>query len=241
MQIHDGHRQRMYEKLKQNALLEHEWLEVLLFSMQPRKNTNEIAHRLLRRFGSTEDVLAASMDELQSVDGVGVQIAAYLKCVQHFYEQYKKDMSKVFQDVYTAEGFLPFVKKAYEGLPYEVVDLYLLDGDSYVIKKQGFSIESISTVLVKPETLSAFLLTEGARGVVMVHNHPCGVATPSGGDDAMTQNMQVLCSMHNLLLCDHVIYAPNGLYSYYLSKRMVEISKQYSFNSLMNKQKGNTP
>ena len=235
MQLHDGHRQRMYEKLKQNALLEHEWLEVLLFSMQPRKNTNELAHRLLRRFGSAEDVLAASMEELQSVEGVGVQIAAYFKCVQHFYEKYKKDMSKVYQDVYTMESFLPFVKKAYEGLPYEVVDLYLLDGDSYVIKKQGFSIESISTVLLNPETLSAFLLSEGTRGLVMVHNHPYGKATPSEDDDTMTKNMQVLCSMHNLLLCDHVIYAPNGLYSYYLSGRMKEISEEYSLNNLMNK------
>ena len=99
--------------------------------------------------------------------------------------------------------------------------------------------ESISTVLLKPEMLSAFLLTENARGVVMVHNHPCGEATPSGGDDAMTQNMQLMCSMHNLLLCDHVIYAPNGLYSYYLSGRMADISRKYSFDSLINKQKGN--
>ena len=118
--------------------------------------------------------------------------------------------------------------------------MYLLDGDSYVIKKQGFSMESISTVLLKPEMLSAFLLTENARGVVMVHNHPCGEATPSGGDDAMTQNMQLMCSMHNLLLCDHVIYAPNGLYSYYLSGRLLGISKKYSLNNLINKQKGNT-
>ena len=82
MQIHDGHRQRMYEKMKQNALAEHEWLEVLLYGMQPRRNTNEVAHRLLRRFGTVEDVLEASLEELQTVDGVGIKIASHFLLIK---------------------------------------------------------------------------------------------------------------------------------------------------------------
>ena len=49
----------------------------------------------------------------------------------------------------------------------------------------------------------------------------------------MTKNCQMLCSMHNKLLCDHIIYAPNGMYSYYLSGRMVEISKNYSVSKFL--------
>ena len=233
MQLHDGHRQRMYEKLKHNALAEHEWLEVLLYGMQPRRNTNEVAHRLIQRFGTVEDVLAASLEELQTVDGVGIQIASHLKCVEHFYKHYKKDTSGMFEEHYTPQAFLSFVKGCYKSIPYEVADLYLLDGAGFVIKKQGFSIKSISTVLMQPEVLSSFCLTEGARGVLMVHNHPSGIANPSKEDDLMTKNMQILCSMHNLLLCDHIIYAANGIYSYYLSKRLTEISKDYSIDSIV--------
>lgn len=233
MQVHDGHRQRMYEKMKQNALAEHEWLEVLLYGMQPRRNTNEVAHRLIQRFGTTEDVLNASLEELQTVEGVGIQIASHLKCVQHFYAHYQKDTSGIFEDSYTVKGFLSFVKGLYKTISYEVADLYLLDGEGFVIKKQGFSVESIYTVLMKPEVLSAFCLTEGARGVVMVHNHPCGKASPSKDDDLMTKNMQALCSMHNLLLCDHIICATDGIYSYYLSKRLTDISKEYSMDALI--------
>ena len=236
MQVHGGHRQRMYEKLKKNACEEHEWLEMLLFGMQPRRNTNEVAHRLILRFGSVEDALAASLEELQTVEGVGIQIAAHLKCIEHFYKHYKKDMSGVFQERYTPQAFLSFVKTAYEGMPYEVADLYLLDGDGFVLKKQGFTIENISKVLMKPEILSAFCLTEGASGVVMVHNHPVSVALPSEDDDLMTKNMQVLCSMHNLLFCDHIIYARDGIYSYYLSHRLAEISKKYSVQNLIQKE-----
>ena len=139
----------------------------------------------------------------------------------------------MFEDRYTVESFLSFAKGQYPSIPYEVADLYLLDGEGYVIKKQGFTIENISTVLMKPEVLSAFCLTEGARGVVMVHNHPGGSINPSEDDDLMTKNMQVLCSMHNLLLCDHIIYSEKGMYSYYLSGRLKEISKDYSVNALI--------
>ena len=101
------------------------------------------------------------------------------------------------------------------------------------MKKQRFSIESISKVQVEPEEISAFLITEGASGVVMVHNHPVGEAVPSQADDTMTKNCQILCSTHNRLICEHIIYAPNGMYSYYLSGKLKEITEQYSVQKVL--------
>ena len=139
----------------------------------------------------------------------------------------------MFEDRYTVRGFLSFVKGQYNNVPYEVADVYLLDGAGFMLKKQSFTMENISTVLMKPEILSAFCLTKGAHGVVMVHNHPSGVPYPSEDDERMTKNMQMLCSMHNLLLCDHIICAKSGIYSYYLSGRLQDISKIYSIDTLI--------
>ena len=69
MALHEGHRQRMYEKVEKDALADHEWLEVLLFGALPRKNTNELAHRLIAQFGSAIKVFFASREELQKVPG----------------------------------------------------------------------------------------------------------------------------------------------------------------------------
>ena len=80
--MHEGHRQRLYQKLKDgDNLFEHELLEMLLFNAYPRKNTNTVAHELLKRFPSISAVLAAGYDELISVPGVGEQVALYLMCV----------------------------------------------------------------------------------------------------------------------------------------------------------------
>ena len=46
-------------------------LEVALYYAIARRDTNEIAHALLRRFGSLSGVLEAPRAELLKIDGVG--------------------------------------------------------------------------------------------------------------------------------------------------------------------------
>ena len=231
--MHEGHRHRLYEKLKKDALEDHEWLEALLFNALPRRNTNDLAHTLIQRFGSSYEVVNASVEELQSVPGVGLSIAAYLRNVGRLLQIHHKKQELTYQGKFNPRDFLPFVKQVYKDTIYEVLELYLLDGEGRIIKKRGFSIESIARVTVVPEELSEFLLEKGASGVVMVHNHPFGEATPSGADDEMTKNCQMLCSMHNRLLCEHVICAKDGIFSYYLSERLQEISERYSASELL--------
>lgn len=236
--LHDGHRQRMYEKVKKDALNEHEWLEVLLYAAIPRQNTNELAHRLLAKFKSVDGVMKASMDALQEVQGVGASVAAYLCTLGHFFRDYRKQEEPKYYGIFDPHSFLSFVKYAYENEEHEVADLYLLDGEGEVLVRQRFSLDCLFKVDVIPEELSAFLLTEQASGVVMVHNHPFGSAFPSEADDKMTINVQMLCSMHNRLLCEHVIYAPDGLFSYYLSGKIQDIGREYVFSRLLEEKYG---
>ena len=231
--LHDGHRLRMYEKISKDALADHEWLEALLYIALPRRNTNDIAHELLRKFGTTENVLTASLEDLQTVPGVGCSLAAYIKCVGHFCQHFQAKESLEYVGTFDRKSFWSYVKQAYKDILFEVVDVYLLDGEGRVMKKEGFSIDSICTVRVLPEEVATFLLTEGASGVVLVHNHPFGSALPSEADDRMTKNFQMLCSMQNRLLCEHIIYSPSGLYSYYHSGRLREISKGYSMENVL--------
>ena len=77
---HAGHRKRIIQKLESGTLLDHELLEIMLFSVLPRRNTNDLAHRLLNQFGSIHEVYAASMEELMKVPGIGESIAAHIRC-----------------------------------------------------------------------------------------------------------------------------------------------------------------
>ena len=62
--MHEGHRQRMLQRLK-NAqdLQDHELLEILLYNAVPRKNTNPTAHELLSAFPSLSEMFRAGFEE----------------------------------------------------------------------------------------------------------------------------------------------------------------------------------
>lgn len=233
MGLHDGHRRRMMEKLSKGVLLEHEYLEVMLFPFLPRRNTNELAHRLLARFGSIPSVLEASMEQLQQVEGVGENIAGHIHLLGIILrEYYPKDEKYPYPETFTSEAFLPYVKEEYKNLRREVLDVYFLDPDGRVIGNKRFGDEDYFTAEVPPNHLARLIIEYMPSGVVLVHNHPFGEAIPSDTDDTMTKHCQVICSSHNVLFCDHFIYAPSGVYSYYLSGKMQEISENYSLQVL---------
>ena len=82
MGVHDGHRQRLLRRFIEDGLdgfEPHNKLELLLFYAIPRRDTNEIAHRLLKTFGSFSAVLDAPIEELEKIECIGPSSAAYLK------------------------------------------------------------------------------------------------------------------------------------------------------------------
>ena len=81
---HGGHRGRMRQRVQSNGfegLEPHEIIEFLLFYAIPRQDVNELAHRLIDRFGSVQGVLRAELPELESVPGVGAKTARWLALV----------------------------------------------------------------------------------------------------------------------------------------------------------------
>ena len=72
--IHRGHRQRLKARFLREGIDgfdEHTMVELLLYFGIPYKDTNDIAHALIERFGSISGVLDARYEQLLSVEGVG--------------------------------------------------------------------------------------------------------------------------------------------------------------------------
>ena len=82
--VHAGHRKRLRDRAGAegiSGLEAHEALELLLFYCIPRRNVNQLAHRLIDRFGSLAGVLFAPEAELCAVSGVGTRAAGWLRRV----------------------------------------------------------------------------------------------------------------------------------------------------------------
>ena len=207
-----------------------------MFYAIPRRNTSDIAHRLLARFGSLYGVFNASMDELKSVDGVGESVASFLYLVGCCGECFLNG-AEIYYGVYQSNAFVAHVKKAYPRIHKEIADVYLLDDEGNILTCKRFTDHCETSVAVPTEAITKLLLEYKPSGLVMVHNHPTGQAKPSEKDEETTMSCQMLCSLHNVIFCDHIIYSRSGVYSYYLSGRMQEISARFSMGSVLGKPK----
>lgn len=113
--LHAGHRRRMTERFRIagfDGWQPHEVLEVLLYSVLPRINTNLHGHRLIRKFGSVKNVLEANPAEIQQVEGLGPVSAAYLTGIraevsEHILEQFRgsRDLDK-YHFAFLADWFM---------------------------------------------------------------------------------------------------------------------------------------
>lgn len=235
--MHEGHRQRMLERLEsaEGSLQEHELLEILLFNAIPRKNTNELAHRLLSTFGSLRAVLGAEMAELKAVPGVGESTAAYLRIIGIIYARAQLKEPEL-PSAFSFAAFRPFLIERFEGAREEYVELYSLDGKDCVKNVRRFSSEKSFQASVDPKEISRFLVEAKPAAMVAVHNHITGPATPSREDDDFTAQLEILCSMHNVSLRDHIICSPEGVYSYFLSGKLNELSARYSIGNVLGRE-----
>jgi DNA repair protein RadC len=93
--IHEGHRERMRNRFRDKGLSrleDHEILELILYYVYARKDTNGIGHNLLKEFGTLEKVFSANEEELLEVEGIGETKGAklpsrssnpYCRCYHH--------------------------------------------------------------------------------------------------------------------------------------------------------------
>lgn len=231
--MHSGHRQRLYQKLKNgDTLYEHELLEMLLYNAYPRKDTNPIAHALLKRFPSMQAIFDADIHELTEVEGVGENVALYLKCVGLCTAGRKK--SDCFGLIKNYSEFLEYVKMRLTGLSNEEVELYPVDKAGRILRIYSYTMNSPDKVEISPTDITAALSISKPYGLFVAHNHVKGAARPSEADDAFTKQLQLMCSMTNVKFYDHCIVAADGsVYSYFTEGRIDAIKNEYSIHNIL--------
>lgn len=88
--LHQGHRARLRARFLEQGLdgfYDHQILELLLFYAIPRKDTNELAHRLLNEFGSLNKLLNTSPQELKKC-GISERTALFLRLTGALCDRY---------------------------------------------------------------------------------------------------------------------------------------------------------
>ena len=216
MSIHDDHRQRVRQRFLENGLEgfnDIQVLEMLLFYCIPRRDTNPIAHALLDHFGSFSQVMEAPVEELKKVKGMGESAAIFLKLVTEAGRFYQLDKAKQIKVLPTVEDCGRYLIPFFHGRRNETVFLLCLDAKCKVLCCKEIGEGSVNSAGVPIRRIVETALGVTATTVVLAHNHPSGLALPSGEDVETTHRVAAALNAVEIHLADHIVVAEDDFVS----------------------------
>lgn len=213
---HEGHRSRLRKRYLDSGLdnfQDHEILEMILFNCYTRRNTNDIAHKLIDSFGSISAVFDAPVDALIEC-GVSESVATYLHMIPDICRVYFDDRNKSKHKIITMDMLGEYFVNKFIGRTDECIYLLLMDAKEKEVFCGVVSSGTTTSSDVSMRKIVDLAMRYNATYAVVSHNHPSGVAIPSKADVAMTYAVYNTLSSIGVQLVDHVIVADDEYLSF---------------------------
>lgn len=214
--IHQGHRARVKEEFRKNGLShfqDHRILEMLLYYSVPRSDTNEMGHLLMERFGSLSGVFDSSIELLTETKGLGTESATLIKFVSELIRAYMDDYTDVHNVITDPASAKEYMRYKFLCRPAECIYLTCMGANGKVIFSDQIAEGSPESVHIRPADVVKAALKANAVTAVLAHNHPNGICTPSSRDLSATSVLARELLRVDVELIDHIIIAPDGIYS----------------------------
>ena len=208
--MHEGHRSRLKKKFLLNDMdyfEDHEALELILFYAIPRKNTNDVAHNLLKKFGSLDKILDAPIKILQEVEGVGESAAILITSISSIIRIYLERKYSGSENYLSLKDLSDKLMLKFTSRLEEVVAIALVDAKGKLIYDGIVNKGSVSAVEIYARKIIELIVLYNASGVMLAHNHPSGFALPSSDDIETTKKLSDILKSMKVELLDHIIVA----------------------------------
>ncbi|MBR2407043.1 MAG: RadC family protein [Clostridia bacterium] len=214
--LHDGHRQRLKERFSKHGLdpfENHQVLELLLCYVIPRKDTNEIAHRLLKEFGSFPAVFEASAHELCRVEGIGPQSAELITFCGQLIKRYQTEKRNTIRSFASIDAVGAYLLPLFVGERNEKAVVMSLNNRWELLGCDVLSTGTLTGTEARTREIVEIALRRKAVGVILAHNHPAGFATPSPQDVETTRKLASNLRLMDVPLLDHLVFSQTEFYS----------------------------
>ena len=99
-------------------------------------------------------------------------------------------------------------------LEHEVFAVIHLDAQNRVIDYVEMFRGTVSQTSVYPREVVKESLARNSAALILVHNHPSGVAEPSRADEMLTQTLKSALALVDVRVLDHLIVAGSAILSF---------------------------
>ena len=155
-----------------------------------------------------------SPEELMRIMGPGRVKTEQLVALQVLIKRLMALSSKRITKISNPQDVFNYLKPQTFGQKREHFITIMLDTKSQIIKSDVVSIGTLNASLVHPREVFNESIRVCANSLIIAHNHPSGIATPSREDRNITQRLVEAGKIIGISVVDHVIVADADYYSF---------------------------
>jgi DNA repair protein RadC len=210
----DKPREKLLKKGAKN-LKDYELVAILLGSGIKGKDVFSLSREIVKLF--EEDFNSLYLDKLLCIHGLGnakaTQIISAIELSRRYLIKQNKKITSA-NDVYEE-------LKSYKDKKQEYFLCLYLDGANHLCETRVITIGTLNQSLVHPREVFAPAVEKRCASIIVAHNHPSGILSPSSEDIEVTRRLKESGKLLGIELLDHVIFTTDGFLSLKDENRMV--------------------
>jgi len=212
-----GHRDRLRARFVdggEGALQDYELLELVLFNLIPRKDVKPLAKLLIKKFGSLPEAMAATVEELETVEGISHNCAIGLKSITALSH---RAMKQEFKSKPVLNNWTRLMDYCHSTMAHEKKEhfrILFLNKKNELIADEIQGSGTVDHTPAYPREIMKRALEHGATALILMHNHPSGDPSPSRADIDMTNHIIRAAEPFDIIIHDHIIISRNGYTSF---------------------------
>ena len=195
-----------------SSLSDIELLAVVIGTGTKQNGAVDLASKMYTTFRGLAGIHGAGMREIASLPGIGLTKAVRV--------QSALELGKRILGIQQESIIIDSPAKVWQliladvaGLKQEVFRVLVLNNKNNLIKNSVISVGTISETIVHPREIYRDAIRESGSSIIIVHNHPSGVLTPSKEDLDVTKRIADAGKIIGIKLIDHVIVSERSFLS----------------------------
>ncbi|MFK5913319.1 MAG: DNA repair protein RadC [Woeseiaceae bacterium] len=188
-----------------NTLSDAELLAIFLRTGIKGKTAVDLARDIISHFGGLRSLLLADKSAFYQFSGLGPAKFAQLQAVLELSRRHLKETLQRGECLQNPQATQDYLQAQLRDLPYEVFACLFLDNQHRVIEFEILFKGTINGASVHPREVVRKSLKHNAAAVILAHNHPSGIAEPSGADRHITQKLVEALGLIDVRVLDHIV------------------------------------
>jgi len=197
-----------------STLSDAELLAVFLRTGVAGRSAVELGNVLLEHFGTLQHVFSAKVEDFTAIHGLGPAKYAHIQAGFELARRALQEKLKSGVNLNSSANVKNFLQLLIGNKSHETFVILFLDVRNRLLKSEELFRGTLTHAKVYPREIIKRALHHNAAAVILAHNHPSGLTTPSESDINLTMELKKVLATIDVNVLDHIIVAENQSFSF---------------------------